>query len=102
MQDVFEIDVKGVEAVDYRETENRAFIEHHSWMYDPIDLVQFIFIHFSISSIVKKVFPALFWIMNAQNQTTSNKIYEHWHTFIPTKTLIRWDFVIHETRSLQY
>ena len=54
MQDVFEIDVKGVEAVDYRETENRAFIEHHSWMYDPIDLVQFIFIHFSISSIVKK------------------------------------------------
>ena len=56
MQDVFEIDVKGVKAVDYRETENRVFTEHHLWMYDPIDLVQFISIHFSISSIVKKAF----------------------------------------------
>ena len=29
MQNVFEIDVKGVEAVDYREPENRVYTEHH-------------------------------------------------------------------------
>ena len=75
MQNVFEIDVKGVEAVDYRETENRVYTEHHLWMYDPIDLVQFISIHFSISSIVKKLYPAIFWSMNAQNQNTSSKRY---------------------------
>lgn len=53
---MYEMDVKGVQNVENRQNSICAFGEHHLRIYDPIDLVQFIFIHFSISSIVKKVF----------------------------------------------